>query len=312
MDKSNEYVVAIGGSNVDVIGQSNNKILFNDSNKSSINLSSGGVIRNIAENLSKLNCKCHLITVFGNDDFGSFLKKDLKNSLVQVNHSLTIKSAKTSTYISVNDHKGEMVVALNDTKIIDFLTPDFLKTKETIINNSSAIVIDSNLNEEVLAYIFSKFKKKYIFADPVSLSKSEKFKKYLSNINVLKPNLEEAKFLFNFKSDTKNYLSEISSSLSKVNIEKLIISLGNKGIISYNQGEIKSIPTVKQKIINVNGAGDALMAGLIYGHLKNWQWDYTTKFSISMANITLQSKETVNPILSEEIVLNFLNKNILQ
>ena len=312
MDKSNEYVVAIGGSNVDIIGQSNNKILFNDSNKSSINLSSGGVIRNIAENLSKLNCKCHLITVFGNDDFGSFLKKDLKNSLVQVNHSLTIKSAKTSTYISVNDHKGEMVVALNDTKIIDFLTPDFLKTKETIINNSSAIVIDSNLNEEVLAYIFSKFKKKYIFADPVSLSKSEKFKKYLSNINVLKPNLEEAKFLFNFKSDIKNYLSEISSSLSKVNIEKLIISLGNKGIISYNQGEIKSIPTVKQKIINVNGAGDALMAGLIYGHLKNWQWDYTTKFSISMANITLQSKETVSPILSEEIVLNFLNKNILQ
>ena len=312
MDKSNEYVVAIGGSNVDVIGQSNNKILFNDSNKSSINLSSGGVIRNIAENLSKLNCKCHLITIFGNDDFGSFLKKDLKNSLVQVNHSLTIKSAKTSTYISVNDHKGEMVVALNDTKIIDFLTPDFLKTKETIINNSSAIVIDSNLNEEVLAYIFSKFKKKYIFADPVSLSKSEKFKKYLSNINVLKPNLEEAKFLFNFKSDIKNYLSEISSSLSKVNIEKLIISLGDKGIISYNQGEIKSIPTVKQKIINVNGAGDALMAGLIYGHLKNWQWDYTTKFSISMANITLQSKETVNPILSEEIVLNFLNKNILQ
>ena len=88
--------------------------------------------------------------------------------------------------------------------------------------------------------------------------------------------------------------------------------MGNKGIISYNQGEIKSIPTVKQKIINVNGAGDALMAGLIYGHLKNWQWDYTTKFSISMANITLQSKETVNPILSEEIVLNFLNKNILQ
>ena len=119
MDKSNEYVVAIGGSNIDIIGQPYEKLLFKNSNKSKINLSSGGVIRNIAENLSKLNSRCHLITVFGNDDFGSFLKNNLKHSLVKVNHSLTIKSAKTSTYMSVNDSNGEMIVALNDTNIID-------------------------------------------------------------------------------------------------------------------------------------------------------------------------------------------------
>jgi pseudouridine kinase len=75
MDKSNEYVVAIGGSNIDIIGQPYEKLLFKNSNKSKINLSSGGVIRNIAENLSKLNSNCHLITVFGDDDFGSFFKK---------------------------------------------------------------------------------------------------------------------------------------------------------------------------------------------------------------------------------------------
>ena len=77
MDKSNEYVVAIGGSNIDIIGQPYEKLIFKNSNKSKINLSSGGVIRNIAENLSKLNSKCHLITVFGNDDFGSFLENVL-------------------------------------------------------------------------------------------------------------------------------------------------------------------------------------------------------------------------------------------
>ena len=311
MDKSNEYVVAIGGSNIDIIGQPFEKLLFKNSNKSKINISSGGVIRNIAENLSKLNCKCHLITVFGNDDFGSFLKNNLKHSLVKVNHSLTIRSAKTSTYMSVNDNKGEMVVALNDTKIIDYLTPEFLKTKETTINNSRAIVIDANLNEDVLAYVFENFKKKYIFADPVSVSKCRKLKKYLTNINVLKPNLEEAKFLFDLK-NSKDHISEISSSLSKLHIKKLIISLGDKGIISYNNGEIKNIPTIKQDIVNVNGAGDALMAGLIHGYMKNWDWDYTIKFCVSMASIALQSSDTVNPNLTEKRVLNFLNENILK
>ena len=54
------------------------------------------------------------------------------------------------------------------------------------------------------------------------------------------------------------------------------------------------------------------MAGLIHGYMKNWDWDYTIKFCVSMASIALQSSDTVNPNLTEKRVLNFLNENILK
>ena len=311
MSNLKKYVVTIGGSNVDIISRSKNKILIGESNVSEIDLTAGGVIRNITENLCYLKHNCYLITVFGDDEFGNYLKDNCKNSGININQSLNIKLGNTATYLSVNDHTGEMLVAANDTKILENLTPEFLSSKKSLINDAAAIVIDANLSINTLKYIFNNFKNKFIFADPVSLTKSVKLKKYLSLINVIKPNLEEAKFLFNLRSVGTRYLNALRLSLLEKNVEKLIISLGSKGVISYNNGEIKKISTRKQRVQNVNGAGDALMAGLIHGYLKNWEWDYNVKFAISMANISLQSKSTVNVDLSEKKVLKFLNENIL-
>jgi len=311
MSNLKKYVVTIGGSNVDIISRSKKKILIGESNVSEIDLTAGGVIRNITENLCYLKHNCYLITVFGDDEFGNYLKDNCKNSGININQSLNIKLGNTATYLSVNDHTGEMLVAANDTKILENLTPEFLSSKKSLINDAAAIVIDANLSINTLKYIFNNFKNKFIFADPVSLSKSVKLKKYLSLINVIKPNLEEAKFLFNLRSVGTRYLNALRLSLLEKNVEKLIISLGSKGVISYNNGEIKKISTRKQRVQNVNGAGDALMAGLIHGYLKNWEWDYNVKFAISMANISLQSKSTVNVDLSEKKVLKFLNENIL-
>ena len=311
MSNLKKYVVTIGGSNVDIISRSKKKVLIGESNVSEIDLTAGGVIRNITENLCYLKHNCYLITVFGDDEFGNYLKDNCKNSGININQSLNIKLGNTATYLSVNDHTGEMLVAANDTKILENLTPEFLSSKKSLINDAAAIVIDANLSINTLKYIFNNFKNKFIFADPVSLTKSVKLKKYLSLINVIKPNLEEAKFLFNLRSVGTRYLNALRLSLLEKNVEKLIISLGSKGVISYNNGEIKKISTRKQRVQNVNGAGDALMAGLIHGYLKNWEWDYNVKFAISMANISLQSKSTVNADLSEKKVLKFLNENIL-
>ena len=309
MVETKNYAVAIGGSNVDILATPICKIIPKDSNNSEISISPGGVVRNIAENLSLLKNKCHLISVFGKDELGNFLKSKTISSGVSLKHSLTVSSENTSSYLSVNDLKGEMNIAFNDTKILKNLTPNFLSKKYSIISNSSAIILDANLQEETLEYVFKEFKNNFIFADPVSLSKSKKLKKYIKSINVLKPNLEEAILLYDLKTKNKYFNNEFSNELNKKNTGKLLISLGHKGVISFYNKEIKKYKTNKLSVKNANGAGDALMAGLVHGQLKDWSWDYTVKFAISMASIATQSTETVNPNTNQKNVTNFLKEN---
>ena len=309
MVETKNYAVAIGGSNIDILATPKCKIIPKDSNNSEISISPGGVVRNIAENLSLLKNNCHLISVFGKDELGNFLKSKTISSGVSLKHSLTVSSEKTSSYLSINDLKGEMNIAFNDTKILKNLTPNFLSKKYSIISNSSAIILDANLQEETLEYVFKEFKNNFIFADPVSLSKSKKLKKYIKSINVLKPNLEEAILLYNLKTKNKYFNNELSNELNKKNEGKLLISLGHKGVISFHNKEIKKYKINKLSVKNSNGAGDALMAGLVHGHLKGWSWDYTVKFAISMASIATQSTETVNPKTNQKNVINFLKEN---
>ncbi len=309
MGETKNYAVAIGGSNIDILAAPKNKIISQDSNTAEISLSPGGVVRNISENLSLLKNKCHLISAFGKDEFGNYIKSRTISSGVSLKHSLTISSDNTSSYLSVNDLKGEMSIAFNDTKILKNLTPNFLSTKYSLINNSSAIIIDANLQDETLEYVFKNFKNNFIFADPVSLSKSKKLKKYIKSINVLKPNLDEAIILYNLKTKDNYFTEELSNELNKKNEGKLLISLGHRGVISFHNKEIKKYKINKLSVKNSNGAGDALMAGLVHGHLKDWSWDYTVKFAISMASIATQSNETVNPKTNQKIVINFLKEN---
>lgn len=63
-------VVVVGGINCDIIGKSFEKIVPSTSNPGSINISPGGVGRNIAQNLCQLGIKTVMLGSVGKDSFG--------------------------------------------------------------------------------------------------------------------------------------------------------------------------------------------------------------------------------------------------
>ena len=303
------YVVAIGGTNIDIIGKSFQSIILDESNPSEINYSPGGVIRNIAENISLLKNECYLISVFGDDHFGNFIKTNSIDAGINIQNSLTVQKVQSSSYISVHNKNGEMFVALSNTDILDHLTPEFLEKKTQLITKASIIVIDANLSDKTLKYIFKKYSDKVIFADPVSVKKARKLKSYVNRIHALKPNTSETKILFNLEKIDKRSLKTISDTLTKKGIKRLLISLGQYGAISYNNGIIKNIFLPNTSVKNVTGAGDALLAGLIHGYLKNWSWDYSVIFSLAMANVSTQSSFTINKNITEKKIKKYIKDN---
>ena len=69
--KKSDYVVVIGGANVDIGCTPYNELIPEDSNPGRITITFGGVGRNIAHNLANLGVNTKLITAVGNDPFGN-------------------------------------------------------------------------------------------------------------------------------------------------------------------------------------------------------------------------------------------------
>ena len=98
MDKT--YLL-IGGSNVDYIATSRDKLQKRVSNIGEVSISFGGVMRNIAENLARLGNKIEFITAIGDDANGREMRKELIDLGINV---ITPKTDYPSgSYVAIND-----------------------------------------------------------------------------------------------------------------------------------------------------------------------------------------------------------------
>ncbi|ENK1243595.1 carbohydrate kinase family protein [Clostridium botulinum] len=303
------YVLVLGASVVDIFGFSCCDYRAYNSNPGKIKISFGGVCRNIAENLSKVGINTKLISILGEDENGKCMLDHSRKIGYDMEDSLILKNGTTPTYMAILDEKGEMVSGVADMKSIDKMDFKFIDSKATIIEKSEYTVLDSD-NATILEYILKKFKGKTKFIlDPVSAEKAKNIKHLIKYFHTIKPNIHEAEVLSGFKIESIEDLNKAAEYFISLGIENVFISLDAEGIYYKNKFEEGKIKANKVKVKNVTGAGDAFVAGIVYGYMGRLSLKETVKFAITMANLTIAHENTINPHLSYNIVENNI-KNI--
>ena len=191
----------VGGANVDIEGRVPGSLLLADSNLGTVIRSPGGVGRNIAENLTRLDTPTRLITALGRDDNGTWLHDLTAASGVDLTDSVWSESAPTATYLSVIDGSGEMAVAVNDMAVMDSLDVAALRARSNTLENASAVVVDCNLASECIGHIATTTTNSPLFVDPVSVAKAGRVTPHLASVHTLKPNRAEAALLSGYSGE---------------------------------------------------------------------------------------------------------------
>lgn len=302
-----DYVIVIGGANIDIIGTPYSKLSFHNSNPGKTNMSLGGVARNIAENLSRLGVKVEFITVLGHDSYANEIKKSCNDLTISLKHSLVKPEERTSTYLCINDEFGEMQLAISDMEIYKYITPEFLERKMDIINNSKVCVLDTNIPTDSLFYLMDNCKAP-IFLDTVSNSKTEKIKDHIHNIHTLKPNIMEAEILSNMKISNHEDLERATEIIMEKGVKNLFVSLGSKGVYYTNGKEKGNIPIIENTIVSTTGAGDSFLAAVVWAYLNGLSIEKAAKIGIAASTITVKSKLTVSTDMSVENIEKTLRK----
>lgn len=308
--ENNTYVVVIGAANIDIQGFSYKKLIMKDSNPGKIKVSSGGVGRNIAENLSKLHVNVKLLTAFGDDPYSVKLINECNVFGIDVSHSIITSGMSSPTYLSILDDNGDMKLALCDAQILETISLNFIKDNYSLIENAELVVVDTNISQEVLEFISITFKHKHIFIDTVSTQKARKIKNIIGNFDTIKFNLLEATSLSPYEENDIQDLRMLSNYFVKEGVKNVFITLGKDGVHYGNIDYSYTLPSPRIDVVNATGAGDAFMAGLIYSRLNNFEINFTSKFSMAAAILALSHENTINPNMCVENINNTLNNLI--
>ena len=300
----NEYIVSIGGSNIDIQGFSKENILLRESNPAKINICAGGVERNIVHNLSNLGLyNIKFITSIGNDIFvGDILLNNIKS--LNVDTSYIVKKGSSTTYMAIMNNDKDMYLAVSDMDDLDKnITIEYLETIKDIIKNAKFITVDAVIKREIFEYLIKNFPDKKLLCDAVSVKKAENIKGLEKNIYALKLNSNEASFLLDKDISTIEEGLEAVERFIDIGVSEIYITFAEKGIC-YASTKTKPahLNAPKVNILNASGAGDAFMAGIIYSIYNNFDLDYKVKFAAIMSMLALESEETVSNNISLENV----------
>jgi pseudouridine kinase len=293
-------ILCIGGANIDRKIQVIDHLEIGTSNPATSTQSCGGVARNIAENLGRLGTKSSLLTVVGDDHGGQWLMDHTK-SFVDLTPSQVLPKMQTGTYTAVLDEEGEMNVALADMSIYDTVSTEWIEKKWGYIFSAELVILDTNFSADVLKSVINRCEEEQIplCITPVSSPKVKKLPENLKGVTWLIANRDEAEALSGIDIKNDGDFFKAAELIMNKGVEKVVITRGDKGLIFFTkEGEAGVLLPPKVEVSDVTGAGDSLVAGIIYAHLKGLKTEDACKVGMTCSLLTLQSHDTVSTTLN--------------
>lgn len=302
------YVIGIGAANMDVHGRSISSIKLRDSNPGRLNMSAGGVTRNILENLSRLGMNAQLISAIGRDPFGKGIIASCAAAGISTEHMLEIEGENSSSYIAMLDDNGDMLLGMSDMRILRCITPEYIAQKAEIIANADAVIIDGCLPGATIAAILAAAKGVKVFADPVSTAYARTVAGFLGGLYLVKPNLMELEVLSGIKAQGDNEIAAAAAKIIESGTFAVAVSLGERGCY-YADASGKSLWRSFRPVsnmVNATGAGDAFTAGLVSGIVRGMNAEKSIECALAAGIAAIMSSSTINPSMNEALLANII------
>ncbi|XP_038164794.1 pseudouridine-metabolizing bifunctional protein C1861.05 isoform X4 [Cyprinodon tularosa] len=280
-------VVIIGGINVDFIAKGKTETLhFGQTNPGSVCQSFGGVGRNIADSLSRLDKRPLFISVTGADANGDAVFNYCKH--MNTSGVARLEKQNTATYCAVINQNGELTLGLGDMDIHKQITEQYVSQFEKQISSATLVCLDGNIPAPTINYVCNL----------------------------------AGKYNFNMLPSTLDEIVRVAVALSRPlleNLHCLVVTLGPDGVLlcgEHNAGSVDLQPR-KQKgkrqlcalhypalavspeeTMNVSGAGDSFAGALMAGILQGKDTDSCVRMGLLAARMSLTSPHPIAPVLT--------------
>ena len=233
----------------------------------------GGAPANVAVGIARLGGKSAFIGRVGDDPFGRFMAKTLADERVDVKHTRLDPAHRTSTVVVDLDDHGERSFTFMVRPSADlFLEPGDLPTfraGEWLHVCSIALSAEPSRSATFQAMDAIRKAGGYVSFDPnirPDLWPDENalrrcLEQALQSADVVKLSVEELAFL----TGDADVQAGLNTLMQRCPARLVLVTQGKEGVIAWHEGTVKHYPATPVKCVDTTGAGDAFVAGLLYG-----------------------------------------------
>lgn len=299
-------IVVIGGANVDIKGRTSGPAIMGTSNPGTASVSAGGVGRNIAHNLALLGLDVALVAMVGTDANAKVIEQQSRAAGIDTSLLQTIDGP-SGTYLALLAQDGELISAINAMGCADAMTPAMLQVVSNSLAAADFLVADCNIPVACLAWLsaFAVHEGKRLLIEPVSVPKVDKLKRIPDlHAFAITPNRDQLLAL----TGTRD-VAEAARTIHAMGLANCMILAGAEGAYVSIGGEAPTQVNARPiaPVSDVTGAGDAAVAGLVWGLVSGYDMVQSARFGQAAAALKLASAQSVAEGLSAQRLLALAN-----
>ena len=124
---------------------------------------------------------------------------------------------------------------------------------------------------------------------------------------LIKPNNHELEEIFGVEIKTKDQVIEYAKKLREKGAKNVLVSMAGEGAVLVTEdGQEFRAEAPKGKVINSVGAGDSMVAGFLYGYLKNNDYKEALAYGICTGSASAFSEELAEKKQVEDLIKKYL------
>ncbi|MHA2035739.1 MAG: carbohydrate kinase family protein [Promethearchaeota archaeon] len=305
-------VIAIGELLIDMIAENSGLPL---EQQTTFERYAGGAPANFAVGVRHLGLSSGMITKVGDDFFGQFLIKTLKDEQIDISQIKVTNEYKTAlAFVGLDETKSPRFsfyrsscadIMLNENEIDE----DYIKSGKLLMCGTVSMADEPARSAIFKAIEYAKKHGLQVACDP-NLREDlwhfndplEHIFKVLQNTDIFLPSISEAELITGEKGEKAfEAILELGPSI-------IGITHGAEGSTILTKDGKFSAPSYEVEVVDTTGAGDAWAAGIITGILTNMRMSEIPSFANAVSALKITRKGAMN-IPNRKEVENFMKKN---
>jgi sugar/nucleoside kinase (ribokinase family) len=245
-----------------------------------LTLQGGGGALNTSTRLARWGLAAHSAGKVGRDTFGDFLLALLQRR--GVGHRAVVRDAEVPTSASVvlvqpdGERSFLHLLGANGTLRLEELDPDLLYAGRCLLF-TGALVMPA-LDGEPAARMLAEARRRGILTalDTVwdATGNWDRVLPLLGHVDVFMPSLAEA-----CEITGERECRTVAAALHERGVREVALKLGADGCFASGPGFEGAIEPVVVDVVDETGAGDAFVAGVLYGKLLGWPFERCVRFA---------------------------------
>lgn len=262
-------MLVVGAVFVDVKGFARAKYMPLERNVGDVQVTAGGVCRNVAENLVKLGREARFVSMVDDNAMGREVREGLAALGVGVEHVIAADRG-MGMWLAILDEKGDLAGSISRQPDFSALEAYLDEHGDAAMASADGVVLEFDMNAAISARVLSLAKRhgKPVYSIVGNMGVILKHPEYLHDVACFICNEMEAGRLFRedlTQLDPEAMLEALKRGSAVAGIPAMVITMGPHGAVYVDNrtGEFGYCPPLDVAVVDTTGAGDAFFSAAV-------------------------------------------------